>query len=239
MQQGAERLQKFLARAGIASRRKSEELIQAGRVTVNGVPASLGQKVVSDHDQVRVDGELISKIEKKVYILLNKPVGVLSSRSSQGGHPTVLDLVQIKERIYPVGRLDLDSEGLMLLTNDGDLANQISHPRYGHEKEYRVLLDRFPDSTQLKAWRSGVVLSTGSKTATAKVQVERKTADQPWIRVTMRQGLKRQIRMTARALGLNVRQLIRVRLGSVKLHGLRAGEWRHLSAKEVIDLKAR
>lgn len=238
MQQDAERLQKYLARAGVASRRKSEELIRAGRVTVNGTEASLGQKVVSASDEIRVDGELVSKIEENVYILLNKPVGVLSSRKSQGGHPTVIDLVDVRERVYPVGRLDLESQGLILLTNDGDLAHQISHPRYGHEKEYRVLLDRHPDSSQLRAWRRGVVLSAGEKSAPALVRVEKK-ADQPWIRVTMTQGMKRQIRMTARTLGLRVRKLIRVRLGSLKLKGLAIGEWRHLSSKEVTELKTR
>jgi 23S rRNA pseudouridine2605 synthase len=238
MQRDAERLQKFLARAGIASRRKSEDLIRAGRVTVNGVAASLGQKIVSQTDQVRVDGELVSDVETNVYILLNKPTGVLSSRKSQGGHPTVIELLEINERVYPVGRLDLESQGLMLLTNDGDLAHRISHPRYGHEKEYRVLLNRFPDGSQLKAWRSGVVLSTGERTAPAKVYVEKDRGDQAWIRVTMRQGMKRQIRMTARALGLRVRKLIRVRMGLLRLHGLRVGEWRHLSPKEVADLKA-
>jgi 23S rRNA pseudouridine2605 synthase len=214
-----------------------EDLIRAGRVTVNGVPAFLGQKVVSADDQVRVDGELISDVEKNVYILLNKPTGVLSSRKSQGGHPTVIDLVETSERVYPVGRLDLNSQGLMLLTNDGDLAHRISHPRYGHEKEYRVLLNRFPDASQLKAWRRGVVLSTGERTAPAKVYVEKDKGNQAWIRVTMRQGMKRQIRMTTRVLGLRVRKLIRVRMGSLRLQGLRTGEWRHLSLKEVADLK--
>ncbi|MGD8552825.1 MAG: S4 domain-containing protein, partial [Anaerolineales bacterium] len=141
----SERLQKVLAHAGVASRRKSEELIRQGRVTVDGGRAEIGMKVEPDEVEIRVDGKKISAPERKVYILLNKPTGVLSSTRSQGGLPTVLDLVSIDERVYPVGRLDLDSEGLILLTNDGDLANRLTHPRYEHEKEYRVQLDRRPD----------------------------------------------------------------------------------------------
>jgi 23S rRNA pseudouridine2605 synthase len=236
MQRSAERLQKYLARTGIASRRKCEDLIRSGRVTVNGQVASLGQKVIGSEDQVRLDGELITDTERLVYIIMNKPRGVLSSLQSQGGHPTVIDLLEIKERVYPVGRLDLESQGLILLTNDGDLANQLSHPRYGHEKEYRVLLNRLPDSSQLKAWRSGVVLSTGERTAPAKVYLEKNQGERPWIRVTMRQGMKRQIRKSAQALGLHVNKLIRVRFGSLKLNGLRSGEWRYLSTNEIRDI---
>jgi 23S rRNA pseudouridine2605 synthase len=236
MQRSAERLQKYLARTGIASRRKCEDLIRSGRVTVNGQVATLGQKVIGSEDQVRLDGELVSASERLVYIIMNKPRGVLSSLKSQGGHPTVIDLLDIKERVYPVGRLDLESQGLILLTNDGDLANQLSHPRYGHEKEYRVLLNRLPDSSQLKAWRSGVVLSNGERTAPARVHLEKSQGDRVWIRVTMRQGMKRQIRKSAQVLGLRVNKLIRVRLGSLKLNGLRSGEWRYLSANEIRDL---
>jgi 23S rRNA pseudouridine2605 synthase len=237
MLQNSERLQKFLARAGIGSRRKCEELIRSGRVTVNGKVASLGQRIIESEDQVRFDGEMVSGSERPVYIIMNKPPGVLSSLISQGGHPTVIDLLDIRERVYPVGRLDLDSQGLIFLTNDGDLTNRLSHPRYGHEKEYRILLNRSPDASQLEAWRSGVVLATGEKTAPANVFLEKNKGDQPWVRVTMRQGMKRQIRNTAKALGLHVRKLIRVRLGKLRLSGLGSGEWRFLSNKEVSAIK--
>lgn len=237
MLQNSERLQKFLARAGIGSRRKCEELIRSGRITVNGKVASLGQRIIESEDQVRFDGEMVSGSERPVYIIMNKPPGVLSSLNSQGGHPTVIDLLDIRERVYPVGRLDLDSQGLIFLTNDGDLTNRLSHPRYGHEKEYRILLNRSPDASQLEAWRSGVVLATGEKTAPAKVFLEKNKGDQPWVRVTMRQGMKRQIRNTAKALGLHVRKLIRVRLGKLRLSGLGSGEWRFLSNKEVSAIK--
>ena len=237
MPQNSERLQKFLARAGIGSRRKCEELIRSGRITVNGKVASLGQRVIESEDQVRFDGEMVSGSERPVYIIMNKPSGVLSSLNSQGGHPTVIDLLDIRERVYPVGRLDLESQGLIFLTNDGDLTNRLSHPRYGHEKEYRILLNRSPDASQLEAWRSGVVLATGERTAPAKVFLEKNKGDQPWVRVTMRQGMKRQIRNTAKALGLHVRKLIRVRLGKLRLSGLGSGEWRFLSNKEVSAIK--
>lgn len=237
MLQNSERLQKFLARAGIGSRRKCEELIRSGRITVNGKVASLGQRVIESEDQVRFDGEMVSGSERPVYIIMNKPPGVLSSLISQGGHPTVIDLLDIRERVYPVGRLDLESQGLIFLTNDGDLTNRLSHPRYGHEKEYRILLNRSPDASQLEAWRSGVVLATGEKTAPANVFLEKNKGDQPWVRVTMRQGMKRQIRNTAKALGLHVRKLIRVRLGKLRLSGLGSGEWRFLSNKEVSAIK--
>jgi 23S rRNA pseudouridine2605 synthase len=237
MSQSTERLQKYLARAGIGSRRKCEDLIRSGRVTVNGKIAIIGQSVNELEDRVHLDGELVTGPERLVYVVMNKPPKVLCSLTSQGGHSTVIDLIDVRERVYPVGRLDLESQGLILLTNDGDLANQLSHPRYGHEKEYRVLLNRLPDPPQLKAWRSGVLLATGEKTLPAQVFTERNSGNQAWVRVTMRQGLKRQIRKTAQVLGLFVIKLIRVRIGPLKLAGLGLGEWRFLSRNEVNDLK--
>jgi 23S rRNA pseudouridine2605 synthase len=233
----AERLQKFLARAGVASRRKSEDLIRSGRVTVNGTIASIGQKVIHSQDQIRVDGELVTDPEQLVYIMINKPRGVLSSLRRQGNHRTVIDLVNVNTRVYPVGRLDLDSEGLILLTNDGELTYKLSHPRFGHEKGYKVLLNRTPDEHQLTAWRKGVVLEDGKKTAPAQVYLESNKGNQAWIRVIMKQGMKRQIRRTAEVLGLHVVRLIRVRLSRLKLRGLRSGEWRFLSENEVRALQ--
>lgn len=237
MSQSTERLQKYLARAGIGSRRKCEDLIRSGRVTVNGKVAKIGQSVNESEDQVHLDGERVTGAERLVYIVMNKPPKVLCSLNSQGGHSTVIDLIKVRERVYPVGRLDLESQGLILLTNDGDLANLLSHPRYGHEKEYRVLLDRVPDPSQLKDWRRGVLLATGEKTMPARVYIERNSRNQAWIRLTMRQGMKRQIRKTAQTLGLSVIKLIRVRIGPLKLAGLDLGGWRFLSRNEVNDLK--
>jgi 23S rRNA pseudouridine2605 synthase len=165
-----------------------------------------------------------------VYIAVYKPVGVLSSTVSQGGKPTILDVVQVPGRVFPVGRLDVDSEGLVLLTNDGELTQLLTHPRYGKEKEYRVLLDQTPKPEQLDRWRAGVRLSDGTRALASSVRPEPSGA---WLRVVMRQGRKRQIRDTAGVLGLSVRRLIRIRIGSLRLGDLKSGEWRALTADEV------
>jgi 23S rRNA pseudouridine2605 synthase len=232
-----ERLQKVLARAGYGSRRACETLIAEGRVTVNGKRAILGQKIDSRTDKVRVDGKAVGGAEDLIYIVMNKPRGVLSSSQSQGGKPTVIDMVNLPGRVYPVGRLDMESEGLLLLTNDGDLTYRLTHPKFGLEKVYRLLLNREPDDGQLNAWRRGVVLRDGSRTMPARVKVGRAAKDGHWIQVTLREGKKRQLRETARSLGLNVRKLIRVRMGTLRLGKLRPGAWRHLSASEVMQLK--
>jgi len=233
-----ERIQKILARSGLGSRRSCEEYIKAGRVTVNGMPVELGEKADPEKDEIRLDGELIRSQEPMVYIVLNKPLGVLSSRKSQGGYQTVIDLVDIPERIFPVGRLDLDSQGLILLTNDGNIANKLTHPRYGHEKEYQVLLDRPPDKKQLSIWRRGVILEDGSKTNPAKIEKMGKSGETRWVRVILKQGKKRQIRETAKALGLKVIKLIRVRIGPIRLGNLKSGTWRPLTPDEERKLRA-
>jgi len=229
----AERLQKVLARSGYGSRRSCEALIEAGRVTINGQRAEIGALANPEMDDICVDGNQLKPAERKIYFVLNKPVGVLSSLRSQGGKPTVRDLVKSKERLYPVGRLDLKSEGLILLTNDGELTNHLTHPRYEHEKEYRVLLNRRPDASQLGAWRRGVVLPDGSKALPAQCWLENDQGQTAWLRVVMRQGRKRQIRETARVLGLHVRKLIRVRFGALKLRDLKPGQFRELSRTEI------
>ncbi|UCF62418.1 MAG: rRNA pseudouridine synthase [Anaerolineaceae bacterium] len=230
----SERLQKVLARSGYGSRRSCEALIKAGRVTINGQVAELGALADPEVDEIFVDGDQLKPPEKKIYIMLNKPVGVLSSLRSQGGKPTVDELVKSRERLYPVGRLDLNSEGLLLLTNDGELTNRLTHPRYEHEKEYRVLLNKIPDASQLESWRRGVLLADGSKALPADVWLENDQAS--WLRVVMRQGRKRQIRETARVLGLHVLKLIRVRIGTLKLGNLKPGQSRELSKNEIYKL---
>lgn len=232
----AERLQKVLARSGYGSRRSCEALIEAGRVTINGQRAEIGALANPEMDDIYVDGNQLKPAERKIYIVLNKPVGVLSSLRSQGGKPTVRDLVKSKERLYPVGRLDVNSEGLILLTNDGELTNHLTHPRYEHEKEYRVLLNRRPDASQLEAWRRGVVLADGSKALPAQCWLENDQGQTVWLRVVMRQGRKRQIRETARVLGLHVRKLIRVRVGALKLRDLKPGQFSELSRTEIRKL---
>lgn len=234
-----ERLQKILARAGYGSRRSCEKLIEAGRVKVNGQTVSLGDKADPARDQIHLDGAPIKPPESFSYIALYKPRGVLSSSRRENDLQTVLDLVPSKERLYPVGRLDLNSEGLILLTNDGALANTLTHPRYGHEKEYRVLVARHPDQKQLAAWRRGVVLSDGYKTQPVQVRIERPYGKGTWLRVIMTEGRKRQIRETTAQLGLPVAKLIRIRIGSLYLGKMKPKQWRHLEDAEITALKGK
>ncbi len=240
----SERLQKLLAQAGYGSRRACEALILQGRVTVNGRPAELGQKADPAVDRITIDGELLPVAEQLTYIALHKPAGVVSSREPQGPRETVLDLVPTTVRLYPVGRLDLDSEGLTLLTNDGDLANRLTHPSFNVEKEYRVLVKGHPDEDQLDAWRRGVVLTdreTGERRRTRPAKVWRDDAPGPttWLRVVMQEGRKHEIREIGTTLGLPVLRLIRVRIGSLELGDLRTGEWRSLDEREVRSLRGR
>jgi 23S rRNA pseudouridine2605 synthase len=232
-----ERLQKILARAGLGSRRLCEEIISAGRVRVNGVPAILGSKADAARDQISVDGRALPKAESLAYVAIYKPRGVLSTVEAPDPRPTVRSLVPEAGTLYPVGRLDVDSEGLVLLTNDGDLANRLTHPRYGHEKESRVLVARRPDEEQLETWRRGVVLEDGYRTAPAQVFFESTHGKGAWLRVVLREGRKRQIRETGMQLGLPVVRIIRVRIGSLLLGNLKPREWRHLNTGEVAALK--
>jgi 23S rRNA pseudouridine2605 synthase len=234
-----ERIQKILARSGFGSRRACEELIAAGRVRVNGQVAVLGDKADAGRDKIQVDGKPLQAAEPFVYIALHKPRGVLSAVTTPDPRPTVLDLVDVPQRVYPVGRLDSDSEGLILLTNDGELANRLTHPRYGHEKEYRVLVGRRPDEEQLSAWRRGVVLEDGYHTAPADVSVDAPAGKGAWLRVILREGRKRQIRETGAQIGLPVVRILRVRIGSLRLGTLKPGEWRYLTAEEAARLKGR
>lgn len=233
----AERLQKLLAQAGYGSRRECEKFIEAGRVRVNGEVVKLGDKADPASDDIRLDGRKLALAEVHEYIVLNKPRFVLSSAKPEPGKRTVVELVETTNRLYPVGRLDLESEGLVLLTNDGDLANRLTHPRFGHEKEYRVLLAKQPDAKQLDAWRRGVVLEDGTRTLPAEVKVERLHGKGAWMRVVMTEGRKRQIREICSQLGLPVVQLVRVRLHTLRLGRLATGKWRHLSETEVAELK--
>ncbi len=232
-----ERLQKILASAGYGSRRSCEELILAGRVTVNGQVAHLGSKADIEKDSIKLDGKIVRLPQKFQYIALYKPRGVLSAVSSPDPRPTVRSLVPVAGNLYPVGRLDVDSEGLVLLTNDGELTNRLTHPRYGHEKEYRVLLARHPDDKQLAVWRSGVVLEDNYRTAPVRVELAAQAGKGTWVRVIMREGRKRQIRETCRQIGLPVVSIMRVRIGSLHLGNLKPGQWRHLTPDEIRALK--
>ena len=233
-----ERLQKILAQHEFGSRRSCEEFIRQGRVKVNGKVVELGAKADPDVDVIEVDGKVLSrKVPQMVYIALNKPRGVLSDLNDKDSRPNVMDLIPVKEQLFPVGRLDLNSEGLMLLTNDGDLANRLTHPRYGHEKEYRVLVGRRPDEEQLAIWRRGVVMEDGYRTLPASVEVDRLAGEHTWLKITMREGKKRQIREIGTRIGLPVLRIVRVRMGSLQLGNLKPKEWRYLTPKEVQQLK--
>jgi 23S rRNA pseudouridine2605 synthase len=232
-----ERLQKIMANAGLGSRRACEELISARRVSVNGQIASLGDKADPQKDRILFDGKPLHSVEPKKYIAVYKPRGVLSVVSSKDTRQTVIDLVNDPCHLYPVGRLDVDSEGLILLTNDGELANRLTHPRYEHEKEYRVLVARRPDAEQLASWQRGIVLEDGYRTAPAQVLVTATAGKGAWLRVILREGRKRQIRETGALLGLPVVRIIRVRIGSLLLGQLRPREWRHLTSNELQELR--
>ena len=232
------RLNKYLAEAGVASRRGSDEIIRAGRVTVNGrTPDEIGVKVDPDRDQVALDGRLLRLTSETVYCILNKPRGCLTSVTDPHNRKTVMDLVRdIPQRIYPVGRLDLDSEGLLLLTNDGDLSYALTHPGYKIEKEYLVGIQGRPDDEQIRKLESGIPVE-GRMTAPAKVTVLSATRRQTNLRITIHEGRKRQIRYMIKYLGYDVTELIRTRIGPIKLGDLNAAAWRYLTENEVESLK--
>lgn len=286
-----DRIQKVLAAAGVASRRACEELVSAGRVTVNGKVVTQAGTCVAETDVLAVDGRVISRGGPRQYCLLNKPAGYVTTAHDPQGRPTVLDLVGLRAalparrnraacgvgadaasgvvvgrdgghaRLFPVGRLDADSEGLVLLTNDGDLAYRLTHPRFALEKEYRVLVEGAPSSEALQRLRSGVELD-GRPTAPALVEVENaglaltkarpgsagrgqsgigvrtaKGVTETWLRFVIHEGRNRQIRRMCLAVGHPVRRLIRVRVGNLRLGGLKPGQWRPLVQSEIDRLK--
>ena len=230
-----ERLQKIIGRAGIASRRAAELLIEQGRVTVNGTVAKIGQSGDPKADDIRVDGIRVEMPDSYEYIILNKPRGVISDLDVSGDHANARDLIPLDGHLYPVGRLDLMSEGLMLFTNDGDLAHKLTHPRYEHPKTYQVTLAGSITLQAIDRWRSGVVIE-GKKTRPAIVTKIRKTRDGTVLEVTMQEGRKRQIRKIASALGYPVVSLIRTRLGPLVLGELPEGGWRRLTPEEIQSL---
>jgi 23S rRNA pseudouridine2605 synthase len=232
-----ERLQKILARAGYGSRRSCEEIISAGQVRVNGRVAGLGDKADAARDTVTVDGRALKAAEELVYVALYKPRGVISTVTDPDLRPAVRDLIPVPGTLYPVGRLDFDSEGLLLMTNDGELANRLTHPRYEHEKEYRVLVAAHPDGNQLALWRRGIVLEDGYRTQPAEVYVEKKFGKGAWLRVTLKEGRKRQIREMGQRTGLPVARIVRIRIGELHLGTLKPKQWRHLTPQEVAALK--
>jgi 23S rRNA pseudouridine2605 synthase len=232
-----ERLQKILARAGYGSRRSCEEFITSGRVLVNGQKAELGQKADPQKDRIELDHTVIPQAKPFVYLAYNKPRFVLCDKVIGDSRRTVFDLVPGGQDLAIVGRLDFESEGLVLLTNDGEMVNKLTHPRYEHEKEYRVLLASRPDEKQIAAWRRGIVLEDGHRTSPVEVKIETTLGKGAWMRVIMKEGYKRQIRETAKTLGLFVIRILRVRIGTLILGSLKSGEWRELTETEVLGLK--
>jgi 23S rRNA pseudouridine2605 synthase len=227
------RLQKILAQAGVGSRRVCEELIAAGRVTVNGHPARLGDRAHPDHDVIAVDGGPVATREGLVYRLLNKPAGVVTTASDPQGRPTVIDLIPPEPRVFPVGRLDAATEGLLLLTNDGALAHRLTHPSFGVEKEYLAQVKGEPSRGALRALRQGVELDDG---ITAPAAVSRRGPN--LIRITIHEGRNRQVRRMCEAVGHPVVRLVRTRIGPLRTGDLRPGQHRQLSASERRALEA-
>ncbi|MBN2256520.1 MAG: rRNA pseudouridine synthase [Anaerolineaceae bacterium] len=234
---GAERVQKILAQAGYGSRRECEKLISAGRVIVNNKVIKLGDKADCDIDSIQVDHSPIKIKHEKIYIALNKPRWVLSDRDPSETRKTIFDLIPRVGHIFTVGRLDYDSEGLILMTNDGELANQLTHPRYEHEKEYQVQVARRPDSEQLAIWKRGVVLEDGYRTAPCRVEVISGDDKGVWLKIVLKEGKKRQIREVGKRIGLPVKRIIRLRIGTVLLGDLKPGTWRNLTKGEVVQLQ--
>jgi 23S rRNA pseudouridine2605 synthase len=232
-----DRLQKILARAGFGSRRNCEELISGRRVTVNGKLAILGSKADLIRDKILLDGNPIAATEELVYVMIYKPRNVISTVTAQDNRIAVRDLIPLPGTLYPVGRLDVDSEGLLLLTNDGNLTNCLTHPRYEHEKEYRVLIALHPDEKQLAAWRHGVVLEDGFHTQPAEVYVVRKEGKGAWLSIILKEGHKRQIREIGKVTGLPVVKIVRIRMGTLELGNLKPRQWRHLTKQEISALK--
>lgn len=231
------RLQKHIADSGIASRRKAEELIKQGRVTVNGITVSeMGIKVLPI-DEVRVDGVICSMERQKLYIMLNKPVGYISSAKDQFSRKTVLDLVNdLNERLYPIGRLDYDTSGLILLTNDGDLTYKLTHPSHEVSKVYLAEVDGIPDEKDIIAFREGMKIENYT-TSAAKLRVIKQKASSAFVEITIHEGKNRQVRKMCDAINHPVLSLKRISIGNIKLGDLPEGKWRFLTKRELANLE--
>jgi len=233
-----ERLQKILSRAGIASRRKAEELIRAGHVRLNGqVVTELGTKANPQTDRITIDGRPLRLADEPLYILFHKPVGVVTTLSDPEGRPTVRDYLRdVRARVFPVGRLDFHSSGLLLLTNDGELALRLTHPRYGVRKTYRVKIKGTPTSEALAQLAAGVRLDEGV-TAPAEIRVVRSGEGKTWLELTLGEGRRREVRRMCERVGYPVEKLSRIRLGPLTLGKLPPGQHRNLTEREIRQLR--
>ncbi|MBI5206075.1 MAG: rRNA pseudouridine synthase [Nitrospirae bacterium] len=232
-----ERLQKILAKMGIASRRGAEEIILEGRVTVNGQVAVLGTKADMSRDHIKLDGKLLTRPEPKVYLMINKPRGVITTLSEAEERPAIRDyLRKIKYRVFPVGRLDYDSEGLLLLTNDGDFTHAILHPSKKIPKTYHVKIKGLIEDDKIEKLKRGVKLEDGM-TSPARLKKLRKTEENSWLEITIYEGKKRQVRRMFEKVGHSVLKLKRVRINGIELGNLPPGEIRYLTPEEVSKIK--
>ncbi|MDE5983717.1 MAG: rRNA pseudouridine synthase [Eubacterium sp.] len=229
------RLQKFMAECGVASRRKSEELIEMGKVKVNGHVAHIGDKVNPKKDLVTVRGKKINKVDRMYYIMLNKPRGYVTTVSDELGRKTVMDLIDVNARVYPVGRLDKDSEGVLILTNDGSFANALTHPKHNYAKVYRVTVRPSVSDEILDKLRNGIEID-GRKTAPCDVNVITEAEGRVVLEFILREGRNRQIRKMCEAVDLEVARLKRISIGPVKLGMLQTGKSRQLTDNEVRKL---
>jgi len=234
-----ERLQKILAHAGVASRRKSEELIEAGRVTVNGkVVRELGTKADLDQDLVQVDGRAVREAQEKVYYVLYKPAGCVTTLSDPEGRPTIRTyLEEVPERVYPVGRLDYDAEGALIVTNDGDLAHLLMHPRFGVRRTYLAKVHGVPTQEQIDRLLAGVRLEDGRARA-LEAELHSRTPKNTWVRVVVAEGRQHLVKRLMEAVGAPVQKLFRADYGGIDVQGMRPGELRELTRAEVAHLRS-
>lgn len=228
------RLQKYMAQCGVASRRKSEELISQGFVEVNNkIVTKLGTTVNPKKDIVKVKGKKIKLEKDNVYIILNKPIGVVTSVKDEKGRTVVVDLIEdVKERIYPVGRLDIDTTGLVLLTNDGDIAYKITHPKNQIPKKYIAIVEGVPNKIELERFRNGIKID-GKKTAKASVKIVKNYEEDSILEITITEGRNRQIKKMCEAINHPVKKLKRISMGEIELRGLDIGNWRYLNDEEI------
>ena len=239
-----ERLQKLIARAGLASRRQAEQLVIDGRVRVNGAVAQLGASADPAIDRIEVDGRPLRSPSRAIHLAVHKPRGFLSSAHDERGRRSVVALVDAgNERLWPAGRLDVESEGLMILTNDGDWANHVVHPRYGNQREYAALVAPAPTRAMLKQLRDGIALDDGpARLLEARIElppqeIERERDETGvWLRVRIGEGRKREVRRIFAAVDASVERLVRTRFGTLGINGLRSGQWRYLRPREVAAL---
>ncbi len=231
------RLQKYLADCGIASRRKAEELILQGKVKVNGnVVSELGVKVNPDRDKVEYNCEAVKNLKKKLYILLNKPAGYISAAKDQFDNPSVLHLVDIKERLFPVGRLDKDTTGALILTNDGDFSYRLTHPKHEVNKVYIAEVAGRPTDEEMHTFMKGVYID-GKKTYPAKIRILKETKKNSIVEIIIHEGRNRQVKKMCEEIGHKVISLQRYAIGSLNIEGLKEGKWRYLTDKEVEKLR--